>query len=1023
VKVVNVSASRGIERWGVVVAGIVGGAALVGVLAHTDGEPSDKRGSCPGTLEDIYGDSGPRFQGSVGFVNFEADSNPEATTGFGIAVDDMKFEWREFTLEQDTTNCAISGTCATLDIQTSNFFEGVARLDITLADTSPHSPTDPVNDCNLDGDFTDDGICSGDNSVICSITTADCSGIGVCVANSDFADDTDCDNNGTSDVVVEATNEAEVTGEIVVLNGPGPLYDGSIPISSNYDVPGTLFVATQGIDNPTITVFYTDRNDGLGNVCDNTIDPNPAAAGRIDALSTVFLTSADVTINRAEFIDNGDQDFWMDDFETITMQVEISNKTTLDLTGLTIGLSTNDIDVSCITNGIVQHGDLDALETAVTDGTPFEFIIGDIGRTDPLADLSIDLTFNIAANEFDSALVAQTLSFAPDLNVTGGAGPTTYFEGFEGGFGSFTTMHIDEDMNPPDGDLGNHAAGLINGDGSRCQYSDPDWEFSNSFGSGVNSDCYPGVTNLADAYYFHATTDRAFSGTTSMHYGVFLDAVLGFTTPLSQLEALRTIDPIDLGWDKVCSVTPQNCVGEGQGNCPAGQLCLDASPKFSFKHQISLADDKVVIPGPGAADRGVVHIQLANNAGDPVGDWVKIEPFLNSYDYQNNDGFFGCMFDPPDDGNNEDMFFDPEDPRRRLGPSSTCVPEFTFVEHCDTDGPFDAGSIGRASDGPGLQGSSGVGTWVQPEFDLRNLRGRRVRMRFTTTSIKAGGAETWEALFAPLNPDPREDGWFIDDVTMTDVLLTPAIFSADLVDNSALDGCGEICPTDPVAVLVADPTSLPAPGQVVTLGASASTVASCLNGVLQYQFKRDGSVVQDWTDNPEFVDAPTVGATYEVNVRCATDTTCVGNSTLPFTVGCPGSTTPVFFDPEFCEYDGAAEVASCTSEALVWNGPEHGICITGDLATLRTGDYSNEIIAAGADEVSCPIEDVLVDPGDGAWFLVNFGNTDGTAKACNATWRTPYCLGEVQGGAAIVCSNDTPCDGTCGEPQRDPNLP
>ena len=80
-----------------------------------------------------------------------------------------------------------------------------------------------------------------------------------------------------------------------------PLFQGSIPISSNYDVPGTLFVATQGIDNPTITVFYIDRNDGTGEVCPNTIDPNPSAQGRVESLSEVFLSAADVVINRAEF--------------------------------------------------------------------------------------------------------------------------------------------------------------------------------------------------------------------------------------------------------------------------------------------------------------------------------------------------------------------------------------------------------------------------------------------------------------------------------------------------------------------------------------------------------------------------------------------------------------------------------------------------------------------------------------------------------------------------------------------------
>ena len=39
------------------------------------------------------------------------------------------------------------------------------------------------------------------------------------------------------------------------------------------------------------------------------------------------------------------------------------------------------------------------------------------------------------------------------------------------------------------------------------------------------------------------------------------------------------------------------------------------------------------------------------------------------------------MFDPADDGSDEDDYFDPTDPNRRLGPSSTCAPEFAFTRH------------------------------------------------------------------------------------------------------------------------------------------------------------------------------------------------------------------------------------------------------------------------------------------------------------------------------------------------------
>ena len=62
------------------------------------------------TLEDILGNSGNRFQGAIGFQNREAQAYTEAASGFGVAVDDVVMTWREFTLEEDRTNCADSGS-------------------------------------------------------------------------------------------------------------------------------------------------------------------------------------------------------------------------------------------------------------------------------------------------------------------------------------------------------------------------------------------------------------------------------------------------------------------------------------------------------------------------------------------------------------------------------------------------------------------------------------------------------------------------------------------------------------------------------------------------------------------------------------------------------------------------------------------------------------------------------------------------------------------------------------------------
>ena len=112
------------------------------------------------TLEDwLSDDTGNAFQGSVSFLNLESDdpSRP-AATGYGIGLDDVVVQWREFKLDRDATDCATSGRCATLDLKTTNFFQGSARLGITATETTPYG-----NRCVASGSCTISGdSCSTD---------------------------------------------------------------------------------------------------------------------------------------------------------------------------------------------------------------------------------------------------------------------------------------------------------------------------------------------------------------------------------------------------------------------------------------------------------------------------------------------------------------------------------------------------------------------------------------------------------------------------------------------------------------------------------------------------------------------------------------------------------------------------------------------------------------------------------------------------------------------------------------------
>ena len=123
-------------------------------------------------------------------------------------------------------------------------------------------------------------------------------------------------------------------------------------------------------------------------------------------------------------------------------------------------------------------------------------------------------------------------------------------------------------------------------------------------------------------------------------HGMPDDPVGALTAPLATLEALVTAAPIQIAADGV------------------------GMPELSFKHQISLPDSRVVnVSGEGrSVDGGVVQALVVDPDGQPVGFWTTLQPFANIYDQQREENYVNCMFDPIDDGNTEDDFYEPDDP-------------------------------------------------------------------------------------------------------------------------------------------------------------------------------------------------------------------------------------------------------------------------------------------------------------------------------------------------------------------------
>ena len=95
-------------------------------------------------------------------------------------------------------------------------------------------------------------------------------------------DDFDCNNNAFPDVVVVVGSDDDA-GERVALDrlGATTWFRGSVPVSTDYDSPGYVFAVRRGNAPPVIRARYQDRDDGTGAPCGNS--STPALAGTVQA--------------------------------------------------------------------------------------------------------------------------------------------------------------------------------------------------------------------------------------------------------------------------------------------------------------------------------------------------------------------------------------------------------------------------------------------------------------------------------------------------------------------------------------------------------------------------------------------------------------------------------------------------------------------------------------------------------------------------------------------------------------------
>jgi hypothetical protein len=283
---------------------------------------------------------------------------------------------------------------------------------------------------------------------------------------------------------------------------------------------------------------------------------------------------------------------------------------------------------------------------------------------------------------------------------------------------------------------------------------------------------------------------------------------------------------------------------------------------------------------------------------------------------------------------------------------------------------------------------------VESKFSLARWRGHRVRFRFLVTSQEGHPANTAQQAL-DWNPIEADDGWYIDEVTVTHTLTGPATISVDTADRSGLPACGTVC-TSVTPSLVVTPAAAECE-EVFTLDASGSTADQCPGGVLQFRFRwlwgelppggvlsgLNAAMLQDWNENGILSHpAQTIGAhPYRVDVRCSTLSACGASATAMPTVD-PSSPVVVFF-PYTITFDGKS--------TLSWGTPTDVLGVRGSLGALRAsgGNF------AGTDEgiwggsgLSSHVDQSVPAPGEGKYYLLRGSRSSPPNLCTRYSWMT-----------------------------------
>jgi hypothetical protein len=468
-------------------------------------------------------------------------------------------------------------------------------------------------------------------------------------------------------------------------------------------------------------------------------------------------------------------------------------------------------------------------------------------------------------------------------------------------------------------------------DGLRCQYNDPRGPSKHGRHEYY---CRPW-----DGSDWHANHTKAFSGESSLYGGVDGAADFGLGSEFDTYHM-----------NLLCSVF----------SVPI-HIGVQTNPTLSIYHIISMADYRAfTVPWEGAVGRGWVEwTEVSPSTGVPLTPWRKLAAFQNNYASTGcTPTFAQCIFDHydefydasaalgwtpgfkpdattpvgvprnADDVGSEDDYFDPNDPLRELGPSSSCFPEYVFSAMGDYTSR-DTTMVNVAVT-EGELCSTGSGVWVNSLFNLEVAAGKTIRLRFAMTDIDLALGATWVQAFGTVLGNSTR-GWRLDDVAISGVTDQPILLVPDPRTPAP-----PACPVDPdpetpgneaacdvVTAHAGVDLVTPVAGMLISLDASASHANQCVDGFLEYRWRAGGATLQDYSTNPVLIDTPAITTVYTLDARCSTDPACVGSDSV---IVVPGDEYEVSGTPtDLCVVEiaepGAGASGGATSVLTRWEEP------------------------------------------------------------------------------------------------------